>query len=65
MFNIGDYVVNQNTEPLGKVIGYGYRIIGKVYTTTIKVLVAEAENSQKRGFVVEDLISAWALLANH
>lgn len=40
MFNIGDYIGNQNTEYLGKVIGYGHRIV--VYTTTLKVLVAEA-----------------------
>jgi hypothetical protein len=59
MFHIGDYVVNQNTGYLGKVIGYGHQIINNVYTTSVKVLVTQAENSQQRGFVVEDLVSAW------
>jgi hypothetical protein len=59
MFNVGDYVVNQTTGYLGKVIGYGHQILESGYETTLKVLVAEAEGSRKRGFVVEDLYSAW------
>ncbi|YAF94951.1 MAG: hypothetical protein AB3A66_20550 [Nodularia sp. CChRGM 3473] len=59
MFTIGDYVLNQQTGHLGKVIGYGHQIINNMQTVTLKVLVAETVNSQKRQFVVEDKISAW------
>jgi hypothetical protein len=60
MFNIGDYVLNQKTGHLGKVIGYGHQMINDVYTTTLKVLVANATNSHKKELVVEDVISEWA-----
>lgn len=60
MFSIGDYVLNQKTGHIGKVIGYGHQILNDVYTTTLKVLVADAKNSINRGFVEEDLYSAWA-----
>ncbi|MBW4446320.1 MAG: hypothetical protein KME22_16435 [Hassallia sp. WJT32-NPBG1] len=63
MFNIGDYVLNQKSGCLGKVIGYGHQLIDNVYTTTLQVLVAENENSQKRELVIEDIISAWTLTA--
>ena len=59
MFTIGDYVINQQTGHLGKVIGYGHQLINNAYTVTLKVLVAESANSQKRIYVVEDEISAW------
>jgi hypothetical protein len=59
MFTINDYVINQQTGHLGKVIGYGHQFINNVYTVTLKVLVAESANSQKRIYVVEDEISAW------
>ncbi len=59
MFNVGDYVLNQKTGHIGQVIGYGPQVINNAYTKTLKVLVAQAENPGKRGFVVEDLFSAW------
>ena len=59
MFGIGDYVLNQKTGNIGRVIGYGHQIINGVYMSTLKVLVAEAVNSQKRGFVEEELYSTW------
>ncbi|QIR40157.1 hypothetical protein HCG51_27900 [Tolypothrix sp. PCC 7910] len=59
MFNIGDYVLNQKTGHLGKVIGYGHQIMNNVYTTTLKVLVDGAKNSQTKELVVEDIISEW------
>ncbi|MBD2363722.1 hypothetical protein [Anabaena sp. UHCC 0399] len=59
MLSIGDYVINQQTGHLGKVVGYGNYLINNVYTVTLKVLVAETANSQKRVFVVEDKVSAW------
>ena len=60
MFAIGDYVFNQKTEHVRKVIGYGHQIHNGVYTPTLKVLVAQALNSRKKGFVEEDLHSMWA-----
>ncbi|MBH8564132.1 hypothetical protein I8748_18395 [Nostoc sp. CENA67] len=59
MFTIGDYVLNQQTGHLGKVIGYGHQFTNNVSIVTLKVLVAETANSQKREFVVEDKISVW------
>lgn len=59
MFSIGDYVLNQQTGHLGKVVGYGNYPFNQVDTATLKVLVAETANSQKRVFVVEDKVSAW------
>ena len=59
MFNVGEFVQNQKTGHLGKVIGYDHQVINNVYTTTLKVLVSQAENTKKRGFVVEDLLTAW------
>lgn len=63
MFNIGDYVQNQRSKNLGKVIGYGHQILDSGFTTTVKVLV-KASNSTQRGFVEEDLYSAWAIPSN-
>ena len=59
MFNIGDHVVNQKTGHIGKVVGYGHQILRSGYETTLKVLLAESENS-RRGVVIEDLYSAWS-----
>ncbi|MBD2039684.1 hypothetical protein [Microcoleus sp. FACHB-672] len=59
MFDLGDCVVNLKTDNFGKVMGYGHKMSDNVYTTTLKVLVAESETSGKRGFIEEDLYSAW------
>ena len=59
MFNIGDYVLNQQNGYLGKVIGYGHQLIDNVYRTSLIVLEDENANSQKRELVIEDIISAW------
>jgi len=59
MFGIGEYVLHQKTGHMGKVIGYGHEILNDVYTTTLKVLVNDAEATGKRGVVKEDLYSAW------
>lgn len=59
MFTIGDYVLNQQTGHLGKVIGYGNQVINNMQVVTLKVLVAESANSQKIEYVVEDKISVW------
>jgi hypothetical protein len=62
MFNVGDYVLHQKTGRQGKVVGYGHQILNSGYETTLKVLVAESETLKKRGFVEEDLHSAWVKL---
>lgn len=62
MFGVGDSVVNQNTGHIGKVIGYGHQILNGVYTTTLKVLVNDAETTKTRGLVEEDLYSVWVKL---
>ncbi len=59
MFSIEDYVFNQTTGHVGKVIGYGHQILKSGYTTTLKVLIIESETSSQRRFVEEDLYSAW------
>jgi len=59
MFDVGEYVVHQNTGHVGRVIGYGHQILNGVYTTTLKVLVHDAEIASKRGAIEEDLYSAW------
>jgi len=59
MFDVGEYVVHQNTGHVGRVIGYGHQILNGVYTTTLKVLVHDAEIASKRRAIEEDLYSAW------
>ncbi len=59
MFYFGDYVQNQKTGNVGKVIGYGRKNLNNSHTSTVKVLVIGAADSDKRGFVEEDSHSAW------
>lgn len=59
MFSIGDYVLNQQTGHLGKVVGYGNALINNVAIITLKVVVTETVNSQKQVFIVEDEVSTW------
>ncbi|MBD1831356.1 hypothetical protein H6F74_19345 [Trichocoleus sp. FACHB-90] len=59
MFDIGTDVVNQKTGHIGKVIGYGHEMVNGVYSPTLKVLLSEALNPGKKGFIEEDLHSAW------
>jgi hypothetical protein len=59
MFTVGDYVINQETGHLGKVIGYGNRLMNHLPGLTLKVLIIETANSQKHEFVIEAEISAW------
>lgn len=59
MFNLGEYVLNQKTGNIGRVIGYGHQMLNEGYTTTLKVLVDQALDSGKRGVIEEDLYSAW------
>jgi hypothetical protein len=59
MFDAGEWVRNRKTGTIGKVIGYGHRILGEGYTTTLKVLVDRARSSGKRAAIEEDLHSDW------
>jgi len=59
MFSIEDYVFNQKTGHVGKVIGYGHQLLKSGYTTTLKVLIFESGSLSQRRFVEEDLYSAW------
>lgn len=59
MFSVGDYVIHQKNGHVGKVIGYGQQILNNTSSPTLKVLVAEAADNSKRGFVEEDLYSVW------
>ena len=59
MFDVGEYVIHQNTGQIGRVIGYGHQILNGVYVTTLKVLVHDTEIIGKRGVIEEDLYSAW------
>lgn len=64
MFNIGDYVQNQTTKNFGKVIGYGHQILDSGFVTTLKVFVESTANSSHKGFVEEDVYSAWTIPSN-
>lgn len=59
MFSFGDYVQNQKTRNVGKVIGYGNKASNSTQTSTLKVLVSSAVDTGKRGFVEEDSYSVW------
>ncbi len=59
MFKIGDCVLNQKTGDSGKVIGYGHEIVGGVFQSTLKVRVTKVTTLNHKGFVEEDLSSAW------
>ena len=59
MFNVGDYVFNQKTGHIGKVMGYGHQMLKDGYISTLKVLVVEAKASRRAGFMEEDLHSVW------
>ncbi|MBD2090010.1 hypothetical protein H6F67_09110 [Microcoleus sp. FACHB-1515] len=55
MISIGDFVQNQKTGRLGRVIGYGHQILNNVYETTLKV---QLEDNHE---IAEDLFSAWTV----
>lgn len=59
MFNVGEYVLNHKTGHIGKVIGYGHKMLDEGYTTTLRVLVDYALATGKRGVIEEDVPTAW------
>ena len=64
MFSIGDYVFNQKTGEIGEVIGFGHQILDSGYTTTLKVLVSQSEDSGRKIVITEDLYSAWTMCSD-
>jgi len=64
MFSLEDYVVNRQTHQIGRVIGYGHKIVNDAYEPTLKVLVDQAESPDRKELVVEDLSSAWSRCQN-
>ncbi len=56
MYAIGDYVLNQRTQNIGQVIGYGKQGAPE---PTLKVLVAQSANTPRRGFIEEAPCSVW------
>jgi hypothetical protein len=63
-FSIGQYVVNQHTQHIGKVVGYGSRLDAEVRAepaaaSTVKVLVKHSNDAQRLGFIEEDVMTAW------
>ncbi|CAA9560017.1 hypothetical protein AVDCRST_MAG81-558 [uncultured Synechococcales cyanobacterium] len=64
MFDLEDYVVNQTTQQIGKVIGHGHSMINNNYEPTLKVLVDQGEGSDQPELVVEDLSSVWSQYQN-
>ena len=61
MFSLGDYVLNQKTGNFGQVIGYGNQLFNNTNLPTLKVLVAQAVDASRVGFVEEDFYSSWTL----
>lgn len=55
MVSIGDFVQNQKTGRLGKVIGYGHQMLNNVYETTLKVQLQDNRE------IAEDSFSAWTV----
>ena len=56
MIDIDSYVCHRRTKKKGKVFGYGYKIVGEAYMTTLKVeLIEEGVVS---GFT-EDVYTEW------
>lgn len=64
MFSIGDYVLNQETGHIGQVVGFGSGIFNGVESRTLKVLIAYANNSGKRGVIEEDVDLIWVQYLN-
>jgi hypothetical protein len=70
MFEIGDYVLNQRTQHIGQIVGYGNRshvasaapgvaFPGAEIEPTLKVLISYSETTSRRGFIEEAPCSVW------
>ena len=56
MIDIDSYVRHKQTDKFGKVLGYGYKIVGEAYFTTLKVELLE--KGAIKGFT-EDVYTEW------
>ena len=56
MIDLDSYVRHKRTYKLGKVLGYGYKIVDQVYLTTLKVELLE--QGALEGFT-EDVYTEW------
>ena len=56
MIDIHSYVRHKRTYKIGKVLGYGYKIVDEVYLTTLKVELLE--EGVLEGFT-EDVYTEW------
>ncbi|NJP22508.1 MAG: hypothetical protein HC763_29780 [Hydrococcus sp. CRU_1_1] len=59
MLITNDYAFHQRTGMVGKVIGYGHKVVNNSSFQTLKVLVCEQNQLGKKRFVIEDLASRW------
>lgn len=59
MVKVGDCVLHQHNGYSGKVIGYGHEMRNGVYLPTLKVRVVQSKEQNLKGFIEEDLSSAW------
>jgi hypothetical protein len=58
VFNLEDYARHQTSGCMGKVVGYGHKILDSVYLPTLKVQVVK-DKELEQGAFLEDVSSAW------
>lgn len=56
MVGIEQFVRHKKTNKLGKVLGYGHKIVGEAYLTTLKVKLLKEKLSES---LIEDIYTAW------
>jgi hypothetical protein len=59
MLIVNDYAFHQSTKVIGKVIGYGHRLVNDSYVPTLKVLIPDLSQPSKKHAIAEDLVSRW------
>jgi hypothetical protein len=62
MMTINDYAYHLKTKTVGKVIGYGHKLVNNSYVTTLKVLVPKSLRLDKKHRIIEDLVTQWSPL---
>lgn len=59
MLIVDDYAFHQKTGIVGKVIGYGDKIVNDSYLQTLRVRVKQPLEGGKTHLIIEDLVSRW------
>jgi hypothetical protein len=59
MLIVNDIAYHQGNKVVGKVVGYGHKLVNNSYLPTLRVLVKEQTRHGDRHFVIEDLASKW------